>query len=178
MERSIRTRLEKERKLETWVGVYLQEFKMILLINICKENLHFEEFVKPIGDILNNNEIKFMTKNYKNVKNKDLGKADKIIICGTSLKDNEFLKHLNKFSWIKDFNKPSLGICGGIHILHLIYNGKKQNNKQIGIVKVNFKEEFLGMKGEKEVYNLHQYYFQSKEFNIFANKQASKHKNK
>ena len=32
---------------------------MILLINICKEKMHYEEFVKPVENILKNYEIKF-----------------------------------------------------------------------------------------------------------------------
>jgi len=151
---------------------------MILLINICKEKLHFNEFVVPVGNVLIKNKIKGFIRKYDCVKKEDLKKASKIIISGTSLKDNEFLKHIDKFNWIKDYNKPILGICGGMHILHLVHNGKKKSKLQIGQVRVNFKKEFLGLKGNKEVYNLHQYYYQSKEFETFAEGQASKHKSK
>ena len=75
---------------------------MILIVNICSEKLHYYEFVKPIEDILKNKDIKFFTKPYKKITEKDLKKADKIIICGTSLRDNEFLKNFNKFKWIKE----------------------------------------------------------------------------
>ena len=150
---------------------------MILLINICKHDLHIEEFVYPVGNILIKNNIKGFIRKYDCVTKKDLQKANKIIICGTSLKDNEFLNHISKFNWIKDYNKPILGICGGMHILHLIYKGKKQNNKIIGNKRINFTKPFLGLKGDKEVYNLHQYYIDSKEFNIYE-KQYSKHKTK
>lgn len=151
---------------------------MILLINICKNNLHELEFVKPIENILKNKKLKFKTKHYKKLTRKDFEKVSKVIICGTSLKDNEFLDNITKFSWIKKYNKSILGICGGMHILHLIYKGKKVNNKNIGQVKVTFKKEFLGLKGDKEVYNLHQYYVRNKEFETFANKQTSKHHSK
>ena len=146
---------------------------MILLINISKEPLHELEFVKPIENILKENKIKFLTKHYKKLKTRDIANAQKIIICGTSLKDNGFLKNIKKFNWIKNYKKPILGICGGMHILHLIYNGKKHKNKIIGNKKIEFKN-FLDLKGKKEVYNLHQYYFSSKEFT--SNKQYSKHK--
>ena len=64
-----------------------------------------------------------------------------------------------------------------MHVLHLIYGGKKHKDKKIGQVKITFNKEFLGLKGTKEVYNLHQYFIDSKEFNIY-NKQYSKHKTK
>src|SRR3989344_9171131 len=115
---------------------------MILLINICKENLHYYGFVKPIEDILKNNKIKFFTKHYKKLTKKDTTKASKIIICGTSLKDNDFIKDIKKFNWIKQYNKSILGICGGMHILALQYNGKKKKKKQIGLVNIDFKKEF------------------------------------
>tara|TARA_Y100000310_G_scaffold345693_1_gene468398 strand:+ start:41489 stop:42013 length:525 start_codon:yes stop_codon:yes gene_type:complete len=151
---------------------------MILIINICKEKLHELEFVKPIEDILKKDNLIFITKSYQNLNEQDIDNSDKIIICGTSLKDNEFLNHINDFNWIKDYNKPILGICGGMHILHLIYGGKKQDNKIIGNKKITFSKEFLGLKGDKWVYNLHQYYFDNKEFETFANNQTSKHKTK
>ena len=151
---------------------------MILLINICKEDLHINEFVYPIGDILIKNKIKGFIRKYDCIKKKDLQKASKIIICGTSLQDNDFLKHINKFKWIKDYDKPILGICGGMHVIHLIHHGKKQKNKIIGNEIVDFKKPFLGLIGKKEVYNLHQYYYESKEFIVYGNKQASKHKSK
>jgi len=137
---------------------------MILIINICNEKFHYFEFVKPIEDILIKNKIKFETKHYKKITKNDLEKASKIIICGTSLKDNEFLKHIDNFNWIKNFNKPILGICGGMHILGLIYDGKIQKNKQIGLI--------------DNEYHLHHYLVNSNEFTYSKNKNQMKHKSK
>src|SRR3989344_8400133 len=127
---------------------------MILIINICKEKLHYFEFVKPIEDILKNNNIKFFTKDYTLINKEDLKKANKVIICGTSLKDNKFIEDLDKFSWIEEFNKPILGICGGMQIILLLYGGELKKEKEIGFSKENFKKEFLGVEGEVEVYHL------------------------
>jgi len=151
---------------------------MMLLINICKEKLHFNEFVVPIGNVLMKKDIKGFIRKYDCLTRKDLAKASKIIICGTSLKDNEFLKNIDKFKWISNYNKPIMGICGGMHILHAIHDGKKKSNKIVGNKMVNFRQPFLSLEGQKEVYNLHQYYYESKEFETFAEGQASKHRTK
>ena len=100
---------------------------MILLINICKEKLHYLEFVRPIENVIGKD---CFVKGYKELNKKDLEEADKVIICGTSLKDCEFSrkKNLKYFEWIKDFEKPILGICGGMQVIGLTVgeNIKKQ----------------------------------------------------
>ncbi|MBS3070967.1 hypothetical protein J4407_01550 [Candidatus Pacearchaeota archaeon] len=130
---------------------------MILLINICKEKLHFYEFVKPVEDILSKNKIEFSTRHYKDLTNQNPTKADKFIICGTSLKDNDFLENIEKFSWIKNCKKPVLGICGGSHVIGLIFGGKIRRKKEIGLKEINIEKEFLGVKGKKQVYHLNQF---------------------
>jgi len=152
---------------------------MILLIKTNKETLHDLEFVKPIEDILKKD---YKVVEYKNLKKADLGKADKIIISGTSIKDNEFLKELEKFYWIKDYNKPILGICAGAQIIGLVCKGKLLKKPEIGMTKINFEKIFLGVFGEKQVYELHNNYVRfSEDFLSFANneiQQAVKHKQK
>jgi GMP synthase (glutamine-hydrolysing) len=154
---------------------------MILLINICKEKLHFYEFVKPVGDILVKNKTKGFIKHYTCIKKKDLEKADKIIICGTSLKDNQYLENTNKFSWVKEFEKPILGICGGMQIIGLVHGGKLKQKTEIGFYRETFRE-LLGIKGEQEVYHLHKNYVDfGEEFTEYSNSkisQAVKHKEK
>ena len=160
------------------------ESGMILIINICKEKLHYLEFVKPVCDILNNHGIRYFVKRYKEVNEKDLDKASKIIICGTSLQDNEFVKDVNKFEWLLEFNKPVLGICGGMQVIGLVFNGKLKKRREIGYYLENFNLEFLGLKGEQGVYHLHNYYvdfFKMKEFRVYCGdkvSQAVKHKEK
>lgn len=138
---------------------------MILLINICKEKLHFYEFVKPVGDILIKNKIKGFIKHYTCLTKKDLEKANKIIICGTSLKDNGFLDDIKDFSWIKDYDKPILGVCGGAHVIGLTFGNKLKKQKEIGLKEINIEQEFLGVEGKKQVFHLNQFYALPKIFN-------------
>ena len=132
--------------------------KMILVINICKESLHYLEFVRPIECILKENNIKFMVKHYLDIANKDIDNSDKIIICGTSLADNKFLSEISKFKFLLAFNRPVLGICGGMQIISLVFGGKIKNNAEIGFYNEEFTGKFLGIDGKKEVYHLHNNY--------------------
>ena len=130
---------------------------MILLISICENELHELEFVKPIGDILRNKGIKFRIGHYKKIKQNDLNEAKKVIICGTSLQDNTFLDNIGKFSWIKTFSKPLLGICGGMQVIGLNFRCGLDKKRQIGIIKMTLKQDFLGLKRRTIIdgYNLH-----------------------
>lgn len=155
---------------------------MILIIQISKYKLHYLEFVKPIEDILIKNQIKFQSIHYKNLTTNIVNESEKIIIAGTSLKDNSFIKDINKFDWIKRTNKPILAICGGMHILGLLFDGKLKKQQEIGITEVNFNEIFFGYIGLKEAYELHNFFVESNRFDIIASSkncpQAIKHKNK
>ena len=105
---------------------------MILIINICKEELHELEFVKPIADILRKRKINFEIKHYKEINEKNIKKFDKIIIAGTSLKDNQFLESVPKLQWIKLYNKPILGICAGMQIFGKIFGCEVYDKAIIG----------------------------------------------
>lgn len=129
---------------------------MILIINICREKLHYFEFVKPVEDILLNYDTTFITKHFSKVTKKDLSSCHRIIITGTSLKDFYYTKYIKKFLFIKSFDKPILAICGGMQILCCIYGCKLVNFREIGIKAIHFNASFLGIhSSEREVYCLH-----------------------
>ena len=155
---------------------------MILIINSSKEKLHYYEFVKPIEDILKKNRVAFFTRKYKEVNEKDLREAGKVIICGTSLKDFDYSRNIDRFEWIKDFDRPILGICAGMQIISLMFGGKMKKETEIGLHKKNFVREFLGINGEREVYHLHNNYSTLPEnFESFTDgeiPQAIKHRTK
>jgi GMP synthase (glutamine-hydrolysing) len=153
---------------------------MILLVKICNIKFHYFEFIKPIEDILKRNKIEFESIHYKKITKEIINKAEKIIISGTSLKDNEFIHDIEKFKWICECDKPILGICGGMHLLGLISNGELKKQQEIGLTDVDIYSEFLGYKDKIEVYELHNFYTVSKEYKIYAESkncpQAIKHK--
>lgn len=95
---------------------------MILIINICRHELHYFEFVKPIVDIIVKSGIEYTVVHIDHLNKKHLEYADKAIICGTSLRD--FYYEEKDFSWIKSFSKPVLGICAGFQAVCKLYGGK------------------------------------------------------
>ncbi|MDP2628273.1 MAG: gamma-glutamyl-gamma-aminobutyrate hydrolase family protein [Nanoarchaeota archaeon] len=128
---------------------------MILIISTCREKLHYFEFVKPIERILIESKIQFFTKHYSEIKDKDLDNTDRIIICGTSLKDFHYINDLKKFSWIEHYKKPILGICAGMQIIGLIFGGKLKEKREIVMKEINIRENFLVTTGNVEGYFLH-----------------------
>lgn len=161
---------------------------MILIISTCKENLHELEFVKPIEDIIKNNKLNYKIVNYKRLSKKDIDNSDKVIITGASLKDNDFLdkNNIKKFEFIKYFNKPILGICAGMHLIGLVYQGKLKKIKQIGPIDIEFIDNFLGIEknSKHQVYSLHGLCIDYTKLNVFSVlsyascPQAIKHKSK
>ncbi len=154
----------------------------ILLILTCAQRLHDLEFVKPVEKILEKSNTEFFTKHYSEISKEDLQKADKVIICGTSLKDNEFVENVKRFEWLKEIEKPILGICAGMQIISLVFGGKSKKKKEIGFYFENFTKDFLGLKGKQEIYHLHNNYVGLPSgFEEFTNSkipQAIKHKKK
>jgi len=141
--------------LEAGVGGWAE---MILLINIAKEKLHYYEFVKPIEKILKEISEDYFVRDYTSVTSEDLQRAEKVIICGTSLYDNQFMEDANSFKWILDFDKPVLGICGGMQIIGVLFGGKIRKKTEIGFYFEEFADSFLGLEGKVEVYHLHNNY--------------------
>lgn len=126
---------------------------MILIINICKHELHYFEFVKPIVDIIIKSGIEYTVVHIDHLNKKHLECADKAIICGTSLRD--FYYEDKDFSWIKSFSKPVLGICAGFQVICKLYGGKTKKSLDIGLKDFFFEKDFLGIKGKIQIYCLH-----------------------
>lgn len=137
---------------------------MILIINTCQEKLSEEEFVKPIIGIVKDN---YEIKHYAEEINFD--QYEKIIICGTALQDFSVLEDIEKFSWLKETDKPVLGICVGAEIIGLTFNAKLIDCEEIGMVKIKKTKENKLFSEDLDIYSLHKCALDSlNEFDILA----------
>jgi len=94
------------------------------------------------------------------------------------LKDEDYLS--GDFSWLRNFEKPVLGICAGMQIIGMVFGGELKKKTEVGFYFENVDKDFLGLSGEVEVYHLHNSYVEfSEDFDIFAGEdvsQAVRHK--
>jgi GMP synthase (glutamine-hydrolysing) len=104
--------------------------------------LHFSE-VESIGE----------------VKSAGTERYDKIILCGTALKDNVFRGQIDSFSWIKEFVGCILGICAGMQVIGSVFGGEIIPQADIGLKKIDIVREtpLLGEPRQIEGYHLHSY---------------------
>ena len=154
-----------------------KNWQNILIIDTSyeKDSIFKDEFCMPIANIIKlipncKYEIKHFSEkiNYK--------QYDKIIIAGSSLKDFEYLNHLNKFEFIKTTNTPILGICAGIQIIAKIYGAKLKKCKEIEITKTITTKQNKLFEDEFDTYSIHNYSINCpKEFEIIAKSKKAIH---
>lgn len=122
---------------------------MILIISTCKEPLSELEFVDPIKRLA----VNFIVKRFDKITEDDISKADKIIICGTALKDFDYLEA--NWGWIESFSKPLLGICAGAQVIGKAYGLHLKDETHIGQQKIETTKQNKLFEGEFNAYFLH-----------------------
>lgn len=98
----------------------MTDHRPILIVSTCMDPLSELEFVKPLKSLLQRHGEKPRVVHYKRLDSKSVAKASKIIMSGTSLKDFDYLNHIDKFDWIPSVDIPVLGICAGSQVLGII----------------------------------------------------------
>ena len=95
---------------------------MILIIdmNWKKDSLGFYEFVLPIVTIAKTQD-ECIVKHFLEVTNQDLSQCERVILSGTALKDTATLSQPEKFIWLKETEKPVLGICAGMETIGVVF---------------------------------------------------------
>jgi GMP synthase (glutamine-hydrolysing) len=111
---------------------------MILIVDLCyrKDSLSHDEFVLPIARIVRESGESCIDRHYTDPIDDSVGSVDGAILCGTALRDNDFLRHPGAFSWIRTFPHPLLGICAGMEVLATTFGGTVQDAQEIGMTEV------------------------------------------
>jgi len=140
------------------------------------------EFVSPIVSAIESIE-QCVVKHFLDVNPAELGGYSRIIFSGTTLKDFEAQKHLEKFRWIKAYDKPILGICAGMQVISLIYDVPLTPCMQVGMTEITTQTVNPLFGDTFQAYTLHSLSTtQSEHFKVLAQSskciQAIKHKQK
>ena len=111
---------------------------MILIVDLCyrEGSLSAFEFVKPVAGIVRRNEFPLQIRHRSRLTPQDLASAERIILCGTALRDSAFAGHPQTFAWIKRVRVPVLGICSGMQAMALAFGGSLTPSREIGMTEV------------------------------------------
>jgi GMP synthase-like glutamine amidotransferase len=134
---------------------------MILLVDLCykKNSLSRYEFVLPIANILKRAKASHEVVHYTELCSNLLEKSEKTILCGTALKDNDYFRKIDLFSWLKSCYKPVLGICAGMQVIGSAYGGEIVPQPAIGLEKIEIIRDtsLLGETRQIDGYHLHNF---------------------
>ena len=134
---------------------------MILLLDLCyeKDSLSQYEFVYPIADTLMRSGFSSEIRHFTESREIEWERYDRIILCGTALKDNNYVEGMELFSWILNSKKPILGICAGMQVISAVFGGKILPQPSIGLENISIIRDsnLLGRQREIEGYHLHNF---------------------
>ncbi len=133
---------------------------MILVISTCKYPLSEEEFVRPIVEIVRDCGFDYHVRRY--YERIEIEDYSKVLICGTALRDFDYLNHINNFADLAEYDGNVLGICAGYQILAMLFSNALEEIKKIGVYKVRIVRENPLIKGDEiRAYFLHRYALRS-----------------
>ncbi len=157
---------------------------MILVVdmNWSQRSLAFNEFVSPIVTVVQQLE-KCLVKHFLDIESSELEGYSKVVLSGTALKDHATLKQVDKFNWIKKYDKPILGICAGMQTISLVFDDPLMSCLQVGMIEITTLKENPLFQADFKAYALHNYSTApSRTFETLAKStkciQAIKHKQK
>lgn len=143
---------------------------MILIVdmNYKKDSLMLSEFVLPIASVVNLFQ-ESMIKHYLEIDEKNIENFDRIILSGTALKDNQTSQHPENFGWIRECEKPILGICTGMQTVGLAFGCRLKESLRIGMTQIRTVKENPLFSLTFRAYELHNFVLEPCEaFDVLA----------
>lgn len=133
---------------------------MILILDLCyrRDSLSREEFVRPIEQIVQECGVLFQTRHYREA-DPDPAETEGVILCGTALQDDGYLRHLDAFAWLRSWDLPVLGICAGMQVQSSVLGGGLVEGEEIGMTGIRVIRDDSLLQGIREfsAYSLHRH---------------------
>jgi GMP synthase (glutamine-hydrolysing) len=128
----------------------------ILIINNAEAGI--TEFAEPIEKIVSRAGSTFVFIEYKDCLSANFDDFDGIILTGSPQGDDIVEHHLPWFRWIKECEKPVLGICAGHHITGYLYGSEllRSIEPESGDFEVKIIKEDPVFKGIPNIFNVRQ----------------------
>ena len=134
---------------------------MILVVDLSfkPRSLSSYEFVDPIAAVLRRAGSEYEVAHFTELRPDLIRCSDGVILCGTALKDDLYARRIDLFSWIRDLDKPVLGICAGMQVVAAVFGGEIVPQPKIGLERIEIIKEtpLLGLPREIEGYHLHNF---------------------
>lgn len=134
---------------------------MILIVSTCSDKLSEAEFVEPVLAIVSGKRLdeRVSMAAFDSISDKErisalAQSAERIIICGTALKDFEYLAV--DWSWLCNVRVPVLGICAGAHAIAKSCRVSLSEDLAIGPCLVKVLKENPLLSSDSSAYFLHQ----------------------
>jgi GMP synthase (glutamine-hydrolysing) len=124
------------------------------VVDLCKEDLSRSEYVLPIATIAGEGA---RVMHYSEVGGPDVEGADAIVVCGTALRDDDYLEHLDDFEMMARGDTPALGICAGMQVIALRHGARVKRAKEIGMTPIEPVTANPLVPAPMEVYSLHKF---------------------
>ncbi|RLF05067.1 MAG: hypothetical protein DRK00_05300 [Thermoprotei archaeon] len=129
---------------------------MILVVSTCRFPLSEEEFVRPILELVERAGHRYRVRRY--YEEVEFEEYPKVIVCGTALRDLDYLNYVESFRRLVEYDGDVLGICAGYQILAIVYGNSLSEVEKIGVRRVKvIKRNPLTIEGEFYAYFLHVY---------------------
>jgi len=132
---------------------------VIGIVDLCyrKDSLSAYEFVAPIVRIVERKGLPCAVTHHSELGAGGPAGADGVILCGTALKDDRYIRHADAFGWLAAGEVPVLGICAGMQVIATVFGGELERGSEIGMTEVRVVKAdplFSGMDGFM-AYELH-----------------------